>query len=162
MRHTDVISPVLPAPVSRRLGKRSRLAPLRARLGSIWLNRQLADGVEPWRTPVYAARARQLTSHRNRRMLAGALDRIVAQAERPPRPYRGPAVHPSSKQVHEARPLMLILAARLRSAAPVDPRGVAALHELLADGAGPIYRYGDPEMLRRRLEEIEAWLHALD
>jgi hypothetical protein len=134
-------------------------APLLARLRAYSLDRGLAHGIEPWRTPVLAARARQLTGKRNRRSLARCLERLVEQAEEPP-PAFSAAVHPSRPCVQEARPLLLTVAARLRAGEPVDPRGVAALRNLLTDGTSSVYTCGDPETLAYALHRIEWWLEA--
>jgi hypothetical protein len=50
----------------------------------------------------------------------------------------------------------------LRGNGPVAPRGIAALKNLLTDGAGPVYTHGDPETLRRRLAAIDRWLDVPD
>ncbi len=57
---------------------------------------------------------------------------------------------------------MLTLASRLRANAPVDPRGIAALKDLLTDGAGPVFTHGDPNTLKRRMQAIDEWLHVQD
>jgi hypothetical protein len=162
MRHTGALhhgSPVFGTPRRR---SRHPLAPLLARLRGPWLNRQLAAGVEPWRSPVHAARARQLTGDRTRRMLARGLERLVEQAEEPPSFSRTAVIQPWRPGVREARPLMLTLASRLRGSAPVDPRGIAALKDLLTDGAGPVYTPSDPNTLKRQLELIDQWLDVQD
>jgi hypothetical protein len=69
-------------------------------------------------------------------------------------------VRPSRAAVREARPLLLMLPATLRGREPVDPRGVAALTNLLTDGASPVYTHGDPHALTRALQRIEWWLDA--
>jgi hypothetical protein len=162
MRPTDALHHGSHGFVTR--GRRSRhpLAPLLARLRGPWLNRQLAAGVEPWRSPVHAARARQLTADRTRRMLARGLERLVEQAEEPPSLSRAAVIHPWRPGVREARPLILTLASRLRSSAPVDPRGIAALKDLLTDGGGPVYTPGDPNTVKRHLEIIDQWLDVQD
>ena len=157
MSGTNTLSPALHAPVSSR-HPHPRVDWLLARLRAPWLDRQFAAGVESWRSPVHAARARQLTSDRTRRLLARSLERLVEQAEEPPKRYHTAVIQPSRLRVREARPLMLALASRLRSNAPVAPRGITTLNELLTDGAGPVYTHGDPETLKRRLQAIEGWL----
>lgn len=136
------------------------LAPLLARLCAARLDRQLAAGLEPWSTPVHAARARRLTRERARRTLARSLERLVEQAEEEPSRSFSNVVRPSRPRVREARPLLLTLASRLRGAAPVHPRGVAALKDLVTDGGGPIYMHGDPDALKIYLETIELWMDA--
>ena len=143
-------------------GRGHPLAPLLARLRAPWLDRQLVAGVESWRSPVHAARSRQLTSERTRRMLARSLEQLVEAAEEPTRVFRGPVIRPSRARVREARPVMLTLAARLRGAAPVNPQAIAALKDLLADGGGPVYTNGPPEAVKLRLQAIEEALDAQD
>ncbi|MCL2419468.1 MAG: hypothetical protein FWD04_09260 [Conexibacteraceae bacterium] len=133
-------------------------APLLARLRASALDRELADGIEPWRTPVHTARALQLASARNRDTLARSLERMVEQAEEPSTPWIGAVVYPSRARVREARPLMWKLASTLHSNAPVAPRGIAALESLLTDGAGPAYSDGDAEALKHELARIERLL----
>jgi hypothetical protein len=162
MRYGDAIAHLSPRrAVGRRRGA-DRLAPLLAHVRAARLDRQLATGTESWHTPVHAARSRQLTSERTRRALARSLERLVEQAEEPPRLGRAAIVFPSRARVREARPVMLTLAARLRGSAPVAPRAMAALRDLLCDGAGPVYTRGDPNALKRRLHAIETWLDVQD
>ena len=162
MRRTDALHRTSSVLVARRPRSRHPLAPLLARLRAPWLNRQLAAGVEPWRSPVHAARARKLTGDRTRRMLARGLERLVEQAEEPRSVPRVAAIQPWRPGVREARPLMLTLASRLRGSAPVAPRGIAALKDLLTDSAGPVYTLGDPTTLKRQLEVIDQWLDVQD
>jgi hypothetical protein len=140
---------------------RGRLLSLAARLRGAGLDRQLAVGVEPWRSPLHATRARQLTSHRNRRRLARSLERLIEEAESP-RHGLTAVVPPAPARVREARPQMLTLSARLRGDRPVAARGIAVLKDLLSDGGGPFYTPGDPETLRRRLRAVDGYLDALD
>jgi hypothetical protein len=147
-----------PLPLQRAVAGTHPFAPLLARLRAHSLDRRLARGIEPWRTPVLAARARQLTSERSRRSLARSLERLVRQAQEPPRHSRSVVVRPSRSRVREARPLLLMLAARLRSGDPVDVRGAAAIKHLLTGGDSPLYAPGDPEMLARALQRITSSL----
>lgn len=145
-------------PLRRSVTGTHPFAPLFAHLRAHSLDKWLAHGIEPWRTPTLAARARQLTSERNRRSLARCLERMVEQAEEPPQLTLSAVVRPYRPRVHEARPLLLMLAARLRSGDPVDPRAIAALRNLLTDGNSPVYTPGDPVTLVRALQRIELWL----
>jgi hypothetical protein len=162
MRHANAVTPTSPILVSRHRHSKHPLAPLLARLRAPWLDRQFAAGIESWRSPVHAARARHLTGHHSRRMLARSLERLVEQAEEPPKRYLTAVIQPSRAGVREARPLMLTLASRLRGNDPVAPRGITTLNDLLSDGTGPVYTHGDPETLRRRLQAIEGWLDVRD
>jgi hypothetical protein len=95
-------------------------------------------------------------------MLARSLEQLIELAEDPPRIHRGAAIQPCRARVAEARPLMLTFASRLRANGPIAPRGIAALKDLLTDGAGPVYTPGDPETLRRQLEAIDRWFDVPD
>jgi hypothetical protein len=127
-----------------------------------WIDAQLAAGVPPWQTPSHAARALQLTSRRRRRVLAQALERLVEDARRPRTPLFDPSIRPRHDQVVPATPLMRSIAARLRSRAPVDARGIAALKAVLGDGGGPCYARGRPGALTTELETVSAWLDVQD
>ncbi len=162
MRHAGTITPAWPVLEIRGPRGLHPLASLLARVRAPSLDRQLAAGVEPWRTPTHAARSRQLTSDRARRSFARSLERLVETVDAPRTPFLSAAVPPSRARVREARPQLLTLACRLRGNAPVDPRGMTALRELLADGSGPIYTPGDPATLGHRLQTIEDWLDAQD
>jgi hypothetical protein len=133
-----------------------------ARLRAPWLDRDLAEGVPPWHSPVHAARAVQLSSRRRRRALARALERLVKDAERPPRPELGAVIRPCRGQVIEAARPLRAIAARLRSGAPVEARGIAALQAVLTDGGGPCYSRAYPGALTARLEAVSRWLDVED
>jgi hypothetical protein len=138
---------------------RSQLAVrLRARLHAPSLDRELASGIAPWRSPPHAARALALTGGRNRRGLARSLERLIEQAHQPRGLYRGAVVEPCREQVLEALPVMLGVAGRLRSADPIDARGTARLRILLSDGSGPCYVRIRRNALTDALQEISQWL----
>jgi len=142
---------------SRRLRRRYEpLMSLLARASAPRLDRQLASGTPPWRSPVHVTRALQLTNTHRRQLLALGLERLVSDSQRVPRgPRLGGAVAPCRAQVTEALPLILGLIARLRDRTPVDARGMAQLSQLLTDGAGPCYVSGDSGWLSHELES--AW-----
>lgn len=160
MSHTNAVTHSFPGVAADRSRGRRPFLSMAALLRANGLDRQLASGIEPWRTPLLAARARQLTGDRKRRSLARGLDQLVEQAEEPASVALTAAVSPSRPGVREAQPLLLMLATRLRAGDPVDPRGVAALNNLVTDGAGPIYAKGDPNTLAHALRRIESWLDA--
>jgi hypothetical protein len=135
---------------------------LSARLRAGWLDRQLADGVAPWHSPVHAARALQLTSRRHRRAMARSLERLVEAADQPHLRFLTAAVPPCRAQVHDALPSILDVAGRLRDGEPVDARGIATLRELLSDGLGPCYANTHPGALAVALEAVSQWLDAVD
>jgi hypothetical protein len=162
MRRTTAAAQASHLVVSRRRHGQPPFASMVARLRAPSLDQQLALGVEPWRSSIHAARARQLTSDRARRKLGRSLERLIEEAEAPPQRRFGVAVPLAREGVREARPLLLTLASRLRDNAPVAPRGVAALKDLLTNGAGPFYTDGYPETLGNRLQAIDFWLDVPD
>jgi hypothetical protein len=140
-------------------GRPSRLAALRARLRSGALDRELASGIAPWRSPAHAARALQLTSSRRREAYAVGLERVLSETERPPRNTRlSGVVTPDATSVILCAPTIWEIVTTLRSPAPVSAEGMARLRALLCDGAGPLYCGGDPGQLRQVLEHISRWL----
>jgi hypothetical protein len=140
-------------------GFRSQIAArLSARLHAPSLDRELASGIAPWRSPRHAARALALTSARNRRGLARSLERLLENAQVPRSQYRGAAIYPCREQVIEAMPALLTIAGRLRSADPIDARGIARLNILLSDGTGPCYVRIRRNALTDALREISQWL----
>ncbi|HET9718679.1 MAG TPA: hypothetical protein VFP55_01240 [Solirubrobacteraceae bacterium] len=139
-----------------------RVPMLLARLRAPWIDRALAAGTVPWRSPTYAARALQLTSPRRRLLLARSLETLVEEVEGS-RPARICSPIPGCRpQIRQARPLILMIASRLRSDTPVDPAGVARLGRLLSDGSGPCYMTSRPGALALALEEVDESLDVLD
>jgi hypothetical protein len=146
---------------SRRLSDRDRpgrLTALRARLHSGALDRDLASGIAPWRSPVHAARALQLTSPRRREACAEWLEWAMAETERPTRSRARSLVIPDRAAVMLCAPIMWEIVATLRAPAPVSAEGMARLQALLCDGAGPLYSRGQREQLYQALEHISRWL----
>jgi hypothetical protein len=127
-----------------------------ARALAPWIDRELAAGERTWSTVAHPARAVQLTSRR-RRSLAQALELLAERAEQPAA-GRSTAIPPCHEQVREALPEITHVAACLRSAEPIDARGVAKLRALLSDGDGPCYRRSHPDALTDSLREVSRWL----
>jgi hypothetical protein len=113
---------------------------LRVRVG--WkasnLDRQLAEGLDPARSPELSVRARQLTSERRRADFAQELESLVRD------------VHSSWRPALEAVPLqrtaiaasagdLLDLATVLRSQARCRPHAAGTVSFLLRDAASPLY-----------------------
>ena len=137
----------------------NRLVSLRARLRRGSLDRELASGIAPWRSPAHAARALQLTSARRREAYAQGLERVLAETERMPRNTRfSGVVTPDPTSVILSAPTIWEIIATLRAPAPVSAEGMARLQALLCDGAGPLYIGGDASQLRQVLEHISRWL----
>jgi hypothetical protein len=111
------------------------------------------------RARLRAAREVRMVSAHARTRLAERLEDVIARADRP---YgRFSAVVPvSGAAVHQARGALLDLAERLRAPRPVDPDGVRLAHQLLVDGAGPLYVPAEPGELRaatlRALRALDA------
>jgi hypothetical protein len=160
MKRAHVIASPLRAPVRYQPRRRHQpIAWLLAHLRAPWIDLELASGVPAWKSPTHAARALQLTSDRNRRMLAVGLERLVEDAERPASDFRHTAViRPCREQVRAALPQILAVGLRLRDRAPMDARGVAGLRVLLTDGAGPCYAGIHPDALKDALQTISQWL----
>jgi hypothetical protein len=136
-----------------------RLVSLRARLRHGSLDRDLAAGIAPWRSPAHAARALQLTSARRRDAYATGLERVLAETERPPRNRRfSGVVTPDPATVILCAPTIWEIVEVLRAPTPVSAEGMARLRTLLCDGAGPLYCAGNAEQLRQALEHTSRWL----
>ncbi len=75
---------------------------------------------------------------RRRNSYAFALERAVEDVDRPLR-RGGAAVSIDRSAVAEAAPLLLQVAVRLRSAAPIPAEALGLVRSLLSDGAGPLY-----------------------
>jgi hypothetical protein len=99
------------------------------------------------RTRWRAAREARMVSERKRRKLAESIERAVARAS-VRRPAITAAVPVAREAAREAQGALLDLAERLRAPRAVAPEGVALAHELLVDGAGPLYVPGEPGELR--------------
>jgi hypothetical protein len=84
--------------------------------------------------------------------------RTAEHAERPTRPGRSAAIPVCREQVRDALPEIMAIAAWLRTAEPVDARGVAMLRAVLADGGGPCYVRSHPAALIVRLQELSRCL----
>jgi hypothetical protein len=112
------------------------------------LDRALADGARPEASASLAARATRLTSTEFRRDLAASLRRILVAAGEPALPLaaRSPGVARPLRvplrwaRISQSAPLLAELASRLLEPGPLPVAGVAMVTELLADGAGPLYR----------------------
>ena len=142
---------------------------LLARAAPARLDHALAEGASPEESASLATRAAQLTSTEFRRDLAASLRRILVTTGEPAlpvaassplgaaRPLRVPL---RSTRIHQSAPLLAELASRLLEPGPVPVRGVAMVTEMLADGAGPLYRDAardDLAVLAGRAVHALAW-----
>jgi hypothetical protein len=135
----------------------SLLARLRALPHRTALDRALAAGIDPLATPAIAARADVLRSRREREALASAIYLMLKDANHPP-PMFTPRVPVARDAVQRSRPELLALAAELRQAADVSPRGVATTRLLVADGTGPLYTNAGSRALGAAVLRARAWL----
>jgi hypothetical protein len=161
MMRAHVLLPARSARSPRR-HKRTWEARVLARVLAPRLDRELAQGIAPWSSGAHAARAVQLTSDRTRRTLAHSLERLIDDVENPRSRFMSAVVSPWPDQVRHAMPLILTLAPRLRSAEPVNARGIAQLSRLLSDGGGPCYVPARPEALTLALQQVSRWLDVDD
>ena len=114
------------------------LTRVRARLRGSSLDRALAQGADPCRSPALAHRAARLTSERSRQRLATWIEAILARASRPARPP-SLAVEPDRSEVWASAAHLAQVQELLRSSTPVYARGVAILEALLRDGGSALY-----------------------
>jgi hypothetical protein len=130
-----------------------------ARSRAARLDRELAGGATPEASADLAARAMRLTSMEFRRGLAASLQRMLVAAGEPAilrshpvtghAALTGPAALAAARpprvplrlaRIGQSAPGLAELAGHLLQPGPVPARGVAMLSQLLADGAGPLYR----------------------
>jgi hypothetical protein len=87
-------------------------------------------------SPLLAKRAAELTSERNRRVLAGRCRRFIAELGDPR--CRAYAINRGVMREHYRS--LVDLAERLEDVSrPIPPAGVVLTERLLSDGAGPFY-----------------------
>ena len=129
-----------------------------ARLLAPRIDRDLAQGTPSRSTVTHAARAMQLTSNRSRHSLARSLELLVERAEQRAPSCMSAAVAPCREQVRNALPEIRAISAWLRTAEPIDARGVAMLRAVLGDGGGPCYVRSHPAALTGRLQEVSRCL----
>lgn len=116
-------------------------ARMMARLRAGRFDRMLSVGVPAAPGSALAVHAARLTSIEEREAIARVLRRAVHDAHsRHARlssrlPLHAPNIRAAGNRIDE-------VTLRLNSPWPVTARGVARLRVLLADGAGPMYRYG--------------------
>ena len=128
-----------------------------ARMLARSLDRELAAGVSAWVSGAHAARSGQLTADRTRHAVANDLDRLIKRAAAPASRLQITAV-PCRDQVRQATDMMRAIAARLRSADPLDARGIACLRTLMCDPAGPFRTPGRAGALTVALREVSELL----
>jgi hypothetical protein len=126
----------------------------RAALGHTALDRLLAEGDNVAGPPELPVRAWQITRPKARERVAGALEEILADAQRP----RAARCAICREEVEVARGELLRLAMRLRDTRPVHARGVALARRLLSDRSGPLYAPARNDELWRQARRAAAAL----
>lgn len=121
------------------------------------LDRQLAAGTNPQRSPALRLRAQTITARRSRRRLAGGLGRALSNAE-DIAPGFTAAVRTHHREVLAAGIVLEALRRRLCAPEPVTAQGVAILQVLLTDGTSLLYRTGEPGALGSHLRAAAAAL----
>lgn len=132
---------------------RARMA---ARLRATKFDRLAAVGGGAPAGGAYAAHCARLTSTAEREAVARSLRRIVRDA-RGRGPLMSSRVPLHTSNIAAAEDLIDEITLRLHSPRPVGARGMARLRLLLADGTGPLYRYGRGDLegrLRAALAEL--------
>lgn len=114
------------------------------------LDEALADRADPERDPLIACRAAQLVEPAARHELAEGF-RAAVEAAVLTRPW-GAAVPVAADAVRANSGLLLALASRLDSQAPIGACGVARAQLLLTNGASPLYRPAPPLRLQDAVE----------
>ncbi|HTX11711.1 MAG TPA: hypothetical protein VME22_24020 [Solirubrobacteraceae bacterium] len=128
---------------------------LRDRLAAQWgarrLDRALAEGVSPEANTRLALRAQRLTEPDRRWSIAGALRRIIREADQDRlRLGRMMPVRPDPGTVRAASHELNALADTLDDPGPVAAHGVAQAWLLITDGTGPLYHAGTGDSLSVR------------
>jgi hypothetical protein len=123
---------------------------LRARLQAIVdrpaLDRRLATGANPDASPALVRRAHVLSGWRVRRALADGLESVVIEAIAPHHEWSA-AVPVQREEVLAAQADLLRLVRALRAEPAPPVRVIAAVSELLTDGAGPVFAEHPPGTL---------------
>ncbi len=119
----------------------SLAARLTARLRAGHLDRQLAVGVAAPEGSALAVHQIRLTSVPEREAIARSLQHAVRDARSGVNPLTS-RVPLNTTNIIDAVDVIDTVTLRLHSPQPVSARGMARLRVLLADGVGPLYRFG--------------------
>jgi hypothetical protein len=131
-----------PRAVRRDEGRRGTFGKrLVALLKANQFDRMLAVGAPVPAGSALAVHAARLTSVDEREAVARSLRRVLDDA-RTRTALVSPQIELNVPNINAARDRIDAITLRLHSPRPVTSRGVARLRLLLADGAGPMYRYG--------------------
>jgi len=126
----------------------SLLARMSARFRADQYDRMLAVGVPAPAGSALAVHQARLTSAGEREAVACAL-RQIARDARPGGAPMSSRIPVNAPNIVAAADVIDAVTLRLHSPRPVGARGVARLRRLLADGSGPLYRYGSGDLTGR-------------
>ena len=112
-------------------------------------DRRLSGGATVHADTPLAFHAERLTSVRERESVARSLRRCIDDAH-DASPFRSVRPEINAGEIVAAETIIDDITLRLHSQRPVTARGMAELRLLLAEGGGPLYRYGRGD-LRGRL-----------
>ena len=137
-------------------------ARLLTRVLSIRLDEEIAAGASPDAKVTLALRAQALVRPCMRQMLARRLEQVLEEAEHGPTPrLPDPRVPIRRTSVLEAADAIRAVHDLLVAPGPVPARGVAMVHLLVTDGAGPLYHPCSCSDLRAELMAAAANLDPL-
>lgn len=119
-----------------------------ARLNAGRFDRMIAVGVPAPAGSALAAHEERLTSAAEREAVASSLRQAVGDTHGRGAPLSSRIpVHQAN--IHAAENVIDEITMRLQSPRPVSPRGMARLRHLLSDGCGPLYLYGQGDLVGR-------------
>jgi hypothetical protein len=122
------------------------------------LTRALAEGADSTVNGELELRARQLTSQRNRRMLATSLRRTIADARKPTITRAAVSII-DRRAALDAEAAITDMIQRLLAPQPVRAQGMALLLLIITNADGsPLYNPSEPGTLRRMIRDATAAL----
>lgn len=123
-------------------------ARMTARLRAGRFDRQLAVGVPAPAGSALAVHVARLTSQAEREAVARSLRQAVRDA-RAGGTLMSSRIPLNLSNIVAAEELIDAVTLRLHTPRPVNARGMARLRQLLADGTGPMYRFGQGDLSGR-------------
>ena len=134
-------------PAAPRIGGPPLLG-LLVRLRHDALDRALADGADPLRSPALALRARQLEAPREVKRVSTRLRSVLHELDHPTPGFTA-RIPVQRAQVAAARPFIANLLDHLDGLEHPRAAGVARARLVVVDGSSPVYAPSDPGALAR-------------